>query len=103
MLRATSPTLDTLPPRYGCLDTGAITRMSPFPACRGYPITLALAAQHRLGIDNEKRPRCWTPLLIVDEVALSPSTRPPPILMFSLVSSRYERASLIVTSDRFAR
>ncbi len=42
----------------------------------------------------------WTPLLIVDEVGYIPFDAQAANLMFSLVSSRYERASLIVTSNK---
>ncbi|OEJ50021.1 IS21-like element helper ATPase IstB [Streptomyces agglomeratus] len=44
------------------------------------------------------------PLLIVDELGYVPLEGEAPHLLFQLVSRRYERASLIVTSDRpFAR
>ena len=42
----------------------------------------------------------WIPLLIVDEVGYIPFDPQAANLMFSLVSSRYERASLIVTSNK---
>src|SRR5262249_33074284 len=42
----------------------------------------------------------WTPLLVVDEVGYIPFDAQAANLMFSLVSSRYERASLIVTSNK---
>jgi DNA replication protein DnaC len=40
------------------------------------------------------------PLLIVDEVGYTPFDPEAANLMFSLVSARYERASLIVTSNK---
>jgi DNA replication protein DnaC len=42
----------------------------------------------------------WVPLLIVDEVGYIPFDPEAANLMFSLVSSRYERASMIVTSNK---
>jgi DNA replication protein DnaC/transposase len=54
--------------------------------------------QGRLG--EELRKLLWTPLLIVDEVGYIPFDPAAANLMFSLVSSRYERASLIVTSNK---
>ena len=41
----------------------------------------------------------WTPLLIVDEVDYIPFDAQAANVMFSLVSSRNERATLIVTSN----
>src|SRR5438128_11094667 len=51
-------------------------------------------------LDEELRNLLWTPLLIVDEVGYIPFDAQAANLMFSLVSSRYERASLIVTSNK---
>ena len=51
-------------------------------------------------LDEELRKLLWTPLLIVDEVGYIPFDAQAANLMFSLVSSRYERASLIVTSNK---
>jgi DNA replication protein DnaC len=41
----------------------------------------------------------WIPLLIIDEVGYIPLDPQAANLMLMLVSSRYERASLIVTSN----
>jgi hypothetical protein len=54
----------------------------------------------RQGLDEELRKLLWTPLLIVDEVGYIPFDPQAANLMFSLVSSRHERASLIVTSNK---
>jgi DNA replication protein DnaC len=51
-------------------------------------------------LDEELRKLLWTPLLIIDEVGYIPFDPQAANLMFSLVSSRYERASLIVTSNK---
>jgi DNA replication protein DnaC len=56
-------------------------------------------AQRQGRLDEELR-LLWTPLLIVDEVGYIPFDAQAANLMFSLVSSRYERASLIVTSNK---
>jgi len=57
-------------------------------------------AQRQGRLDEELRRLLWTPLLIVDEVGYIPFDAQAANLMFSLVSSRYERASLIVTSNK---
>ena len=57
-------------------------------------------AQRQGRLDEELRKLLWTPLLVVDEVGYIPFDAQAANLMFSLVSSRYERASLIVTSNK---
>jgi len=57
-------------------------------------------AQRQGRLDEELRRLLWTPLLIVDEVGYIPFDPQAANLMFSLVSSRYERASMIVTSNK---
>jgi len=57
-------------------------------------------AQRQARLDEELRKLLWTPLLVVDEVGYIPFDAQAANLMFSLVSSRYERASLIVTSNK---
>ena len=42
----------------------------------------------------------WVPLIVVDEVGYIPFDPEAANLMFSLVSARYERASMIVTSNK---
>jgi DNA replication protein DnaC len=59
-------------------------------------------AQRQGRLDDELRKLLWTPLLVVDEVGYIPFDAQAANLMFSLVSSRYERASLIVTSKPFS-
>jgi DNA replication protein DnaC len=49
-------------------------------------------------LDAELRRLAFVPLIVVDEVGYIPFDPEAANLMFSLVSSRYERASLIVTS-----
>jgi DNA replication protein DnaC len=51
-------------------------------------------------LEDELRRLSWVPLLIVDEVGYIPFDPEAANLMFSLVSARYERASLIVTSNK---
>src|ERR671935_3286976 len=48
-------------------------------------------AQRQGRLDDELRKLLWTPLLIVDEVGYIPFDAQAANLMFSLVSSRYER------------
>ena len=51
-------------------------------------------------LDAELRRLAFVPLIVVDEVGYIPFDPEAANLMFSLVSSRYERASLIVTSNK---
>ena len=57
-------------------------------------------AQRHGRLDTELDRLQRIPLLIVDEVGYIPFDAQAANLMFSLVSSRYERASLIVTSNK---
>jgi DNA replication protein DnaC len=57
-------------------------------------------AQRQGRFDEELRKLLRTPLLIVDEVGYIPFDTQAANLMFSLVSSRYDRASLIITSNK---
>ena len=56
-------------------------------------------AKHDGRLEDELRAR-RIPLLIVDEVGYIPFDPQAANLMFALVSSRYERASMIVTSNK---
>jgi hypothetical protein len=60
---------------------------------------LAEAKRHN-SLDTELRRLSFVPLLVVDEVGYIPFDPEAANLMFSLVSARYERASLIVTARR---
>jgi DNA replication protein DnaC len=54
-------------------------------------------------LDERRRPAIrlsFVPLLVVDEVGYIPFDPEAANLMFSLVSNRYERASMIVTSNK---
>jgi DNA replication protein DnaC len=51
-------------------------------------------------LDTELRRLAFIPLIVVDEVGYIPFDPEAANLMFSLVSARYERASLIVTSNK---
>jgi DNA replication protein DnaC len=60
-----------------------------------------LAAAHHAGrLQDELRRLARYPLLVVDEVGYIPFEPEAANLFFQLVSSRYERASLIVTSNK---
>ena len=59
-----------------------------------------LADAKRHNLDAELRRLSFIPLLVVDEVGYIPFDPEAANLMFSLVSARYERASLIVTSNK---
>ena len=83
-------------------------------ACQaGHRVAFATAAEWvaRLGeahaqnkLHHELRRLAWTPLLVIDEVGYIPFDAEAANLFFQLVSSRYERASVIVTSNKpFAR
>jgi DNA replication protein DnaC len=51
-------------------------------------------------LEAELRKLSFIPLLVIDEVGYIPFDPEAASLMFSLVSNRYERASLIVTSNK---
>jgi DNA replication protein DnaC len=51
-------------------------------------------------LEDELRSLARIPLIVVDEVGYIPFDPEAANLMFSLVSSRYERASMIVTSNK---
>ncbi len=57
-------------------------------------------AHHAGGLQDELRRLLRYPLLAVDEVGYIPFEPEAANLFFQLVSSRYERASLIVTSNK---
>ena len=57
-------------------------------------------AKRQNGLDAELRRLSFIPLLVVDEVGYIPFEPEAANLFFQLVSSRYERASLIVTSNK---
>src|SRR5207245_10751030 len=60
-----------------------------------------LAEAKRQGnLEAELRRLSFIPLIVVDEVGYIPFDPEAANLMFSLVSSRYERASMIVTSNK---
>ena len=61
----------------------------------------ALSDARRAGrLEDELTRLARIPLLIVDEVGYIPFDPEAANLMFTLVSSRYERASMIVTSNK---
>ena len=57
-------------------------------------------AKRQNTLDSELRRLSFIPLLVVDEVGYIPFDPEAANLMFSLVSARYERASMIVTSNK---
>src|ERR1700689_1637011 len=60
-----------------------------------------LAEAKRQGqLEAELRRLCFIPLIIVDEIGYIPFDPEAANLKFSLVSNRYERASMIVTSNK---
>jgi DNA replication protein DnaC len=52
------------------------------------------------GLEAELRRLSFIPLICVDEVGYIPFDPEAANLMFSLISARYERASMIVTSNK---
>lgn len=58
------------------------------------------AAHHDARLQDELRRLARYPLLVIDEVGYIPFEPEAANLFFQLVSSRYERASLIVTSNK---
>jgi DNA replication protein DnaC len=63
-------------------------------------VTRLEAAQDRNSLDDELRRLERYQLLIVDEIGYLPLERQAANLLFALVSRRYERGSIIVTSNR---
>src|SRR5213080_3206647 len=57
-------------------------------------------AKRRGNLESELRRLSFIPLIVVDEVGYIPFDPEAANLMFSLVSNRYERASMIVTSNK---
>src|SRR5437868_9747812 len=57
-------------------------------------------AKRHGSLEAELRRLAFIPLIVVDEVGYIPFDPEAANLMFSLVSSRYERASMIVTSNK---
>ena len=57
-------------------------------------------AQHRNALDNELRRLERYSVLLVDEIGYLPLERQAANLLFALVARRYERGSIIVTSNR---
>ena len=57
-------------------------------------------AKRQGSLEAELRRLSFIPLIVVDEVGYIPFDPEAANLMFSLVSSRYERASVIVTSNK---
>jgi DNA replication protein DnaC len=57
-------------------------------------------AKRQGSLETELRRLSFIPLIVVDEVGYIPFDPEAANLMFSLVSSRYERASMIVTSNK---
>ena len=57
-------------------------------------------AKRQGGLEAELRRLSFVPLIVVDEVGYIPFDPEAANLMFSLVSARYERASVIVTSNK---
>jgi len=57
-------------------------------------------AKRQNTLDAELRRLSFVPVLVVDEVGYIPFDPEAANLMFSLVSARYERASMIVTSNK---
>jgi DNA replication protein DnaC len=57
-------------------------------------------AQHRNSLDDELRKLDRYRLLVIDEIGYLPLERQAANLLFALIARRYERGSIIVTSNR---
>jgi DNA replication protein DnaC len=57
-------------------------------------------AKRQDNLDAELKRLSFIPLLVIDEVGYIPFDTEAASLMFALVSNRYERASMIVTSNK---
>ena len=58
------------------------------------------SAQHRNSLDDELRRLDRYRLLVIDEIGYLPLERQAANLLFALIARRYERGSIIVTSNR---
>ena len=95
------------PARHGQAHL-SIARRSGRPAAatgsRSRPATSGFdgspAAQRAGKLDTELDRLGRTPLLIIDEVGYIPLDPDAAALLFALISSRYERASMIVSSNK---
>jgi hypothetical protein len=76
---------------------GGIAAVSP--SANEWVAKLAEAERHN-GLDSELRRLSFIPLLVVDEVGYIPFDPEAANLMFRLDSARYERDSIIVTSNK---
>ena len=90
-------------------DVSIAESLARLPGLAGQRVQFATATQwvarlsdaKRQGsLEAELRRLSFIPLLVVDEVGYIPFDPEAANLMFSLVSSRYERASMIVTSNK---
>ena len=88
----------------GCRSQSCRNRsasIAPFPAADGPRWVGRLGEAHHKGLLHDELVRLGrTPLLIIDEVGYIPFETEAANLFFQLVSSRYERASVIVTSNK---
>jgi DNA replication protein DnaC len=79
-------------------------RAWPASACSSPPppqwVARLSEAKRQGSLEAELRRLSFIPLIVVDEVGDIPFDPEAANLMFSLVSSRYERASMIVTSNK---
>ena len=77
---------------------------SPANACSSRPRPNGSPGSAKPNAKASSRPSCgassFIPLIVVDEVGYIPFDPEAANLMFSLVSNRYERASMIVTSNK---
>ena len=86
------------------------TTGAPIKACQtGHRTLFATAqqwvdrldqAQHRNSLDDELRRLDRYRLLVIDEIGYLPLERQAANLLFALIARRYERGSIIVTSNR---
>src|SRR4051812_11077153 len=57
-------------------------------------------AQHRNSLDDDLRRLARSRLLVIDEIGSLPLERQAANLLFALIARRYERGSIVVTSNR---
>ena len=63
-------------------------------------VTRLADAHHAGKFPDELKPLGWIPLLVIDEIGYLPFEPEAANLFFQLISARYERASVIVTSNK---
>jgi DNA replication protein DnaC len=88
------------PSRHRVGDQGLPARAPHAVRHRQHWVDRLDGAQHRNSLDDELRKLDRYRLLVIDEIGYLPLERQAANLLFALIARRYERGSIIVTSNR---